>query len=53
MKKETSQAKSKKSTPITFRTIILKGGKDIAGIEVPKEIIQKIVNGESQRLSKN
>ena len=47
MKNATSQGKTKNSTPITFRTTILKTGKNTAGIEVPEEIIEKL--GSSKR----
>jgi hypothetical protein len=47
VKKETPHEKAKSSTPITFRTTILKNGKNAAGIEVPEEIIRKL--GSSRR----
>ena len=47
VKKATSQDKVKRSTPITFRTAILKNDKNAAGIEVPEEIIEKL--GSSRR----
>ena len=42
VKKATPQDTAQKSTPITFRTTILKNGKNAAGIEVPEEIIRKL-----------
>jgi hypothetical protein len=47
VKKESLQTKSKKSTPLTFHTTILKTGKNTAGIKVPEEIIEKL--GPSKR----
>jgi hypothetical protein len=47
VKNAASQGKTKNSTPITFRTTILKTGKNTAGIEVPEEIIEKL--GSSKR----
>ena len=44
-KKVTAQDPAKKSTPITFRTTILKNGKNAAGIEVPEEIMEKLGSG--------
>ena len=45
-KKVTAQDQTKKSTPITFHTTILKNGKNAAGIEVPEEIMKKLGSGK-------
>jgi hypothetical protein len=45
VKKATPQDQATKSTPITFRTTILKNGKNAAGIEVPEEIMKKLGSG--------
>jgi bacteriocin resistance YdeI/OmpD-like protein/uncharacterized protein DUF1905 len=47
LKNVPSQNKTGKSTSITFRTTILKNGKNAAGIEVPEEIIKQL--GSSRR----
>ena len=46
VKKATPPDQAKKSTPITFRTTILKNDKNAAGIEIPEEIIGKLGAGK-------
>ena len=43
MNKTISKDASKKSKPITFHTTILQTGKNTAGIQVPDEVIEKLV----------
>ena len=43
MNKTSSKDASKKAEPITFHTTILQTGKNTAGIQVPDEVIEKLV----------
>ena len=46
MNKATHPNDGKKSMPITFHIIILKTGKNTAGIQIPEEIIEKLGSGK-------
>ena len=47
MKDSTSQDDAKKTNPVTFRTTILRTGKNTAGIQIPEEVINEL--GSSKR----
>jgi len=46
MNKVNSQLDSNKSEPITFHTTVLRTGKNTAGIQVPKEVLEKLGSGK-------
>lgn len=46
MSKVASKNTGQKSKPITFHTAILQTGKNMAGIQVPEEVIEKLGSGK-------